>query len=63
MKIRLETNDGGLVHETEIPPFNEAPAVILWGIRVFDEFEEDGDTKVYREVFAYHLVDNPNTTS
>lgn len=34
-KVRLVTADNALVHETEIPPFNEAPRVVGWGDRVF----------------------------
>lgn len=69
MKIRLETRDGSLVHESRIPPFNEAPAVIGWGDRVFEsvlripdaEYDPEDGVEIYREIFAYALTDNPNT--
>lgn len=68
MKIRLETRDGGLVHESQIPPFNEAPDVIGWGDRVFVRLDMSPETSagaddgvvVYRECFAYALTDNLN---
>lgn len=62
MKIKLETRDGSHVHEQEIPPFNEPPQVIFWGIRVFQmhavEKRPNGYT-IYRECFAYALVPHP----
>ena len=62
MKIKLETSDGGFVHEQEIPPCKTAPDVIGWGDRVFQqhatEKRPDGYT-IYRECFAYALVPFP----
>jgi hypothetical protein len=55
MKIRLVTGTQELVHEDTIPPFNEDPEVILWGLRTFKRHLVDGDTTVYAECFAYHL--------
>lgn len=59
MQVKLYTAEGGFVHEARIPPFNEAPKVVFWGIRVFAfhamEKRPDGAVE-YREVFAYALV-------
>jgi hypothetical protein len=63
MKIRLETADGGLVHESQIPPFNEEPRGIMWGNRLFYYFDVASGVVIYREGFTYALTDNPNTTS
>lgn len=63
MKIRLETKDGGLVHESQIPPFNEEPNGITWGTRHFYFYDVVGDVVIFREGFTYTLVDNPNTSS
>lgn len=62
MKVRLETSGGELVTEREIPPFNTAPDVLLWGSRVFRECTPDGprdpgEAFVYREAFAFAIVD------
>jgi hypothetical protein len=66
MKVRLFTKDGGFVHEQEIPPFNDAPDVIIWGLRMFvgpnidgpvsAQYRDADDTYVYEEAFAYALV-------
>lgn len=53
MKIALMTADGDLVHEEEIPDFEQPPLVILWGTRVFSRSEFD--LYVYLECFAYAL--------
>lgn len=62
MKVKLETSEGNFVHEGVLPPFNPAPEVVFWGIRVFKqhaiEKRPDGYT-IYREVFAVALVDMP----
>lgn len=56
MKIKLVTAADELVHdEVEIPPFNEDPEVILWGLRIFKRARVDGEVTVYAECFAYHL--------
>ena len=67
MRIRLTTKAGVaacLVHETDIPPFQTEPEVIVWGSRVFKragaEQVGDGPTVTeYEEVFAYCLVTLP----
>ena len=63
MKIRLTTRQGATVAEGELPPFNERPDVVFWGLRVFTL---DGPSTagvagfaglvVYREAFAVALV-------
>lgn len=64
MKIQLTTvvgnNQPCLVHESEIPPFQVSPEVILWGNRAFQRTTL-GNTElvVYKECFAYVLVDLP----
>lgn len=64
IKVRLETKDGLLVGRTTVLPFNEPPAVLLWGDRVFGLFfaakPEDlpKAEDVYREVFAVAVI-NP----
>ena len=55
-KVRLETREGGLVVEVEIPPFKMFPEVISWGSRTFAHLMQDHQaitTPVYREVTAY----------
>jgi hypothetical protein len=67
MHVRLLTGaTRELVHEAAIPGFNEPPAVILWGSRVFvrdkltaqlDANSTAGYTHEFLEVFAYTLVE------
>lgn len=67
VKVRLETNSGlvekgynPFVAYIQVPPFRTAPAVILWGERVFTraeqqpkEYEGKEPYEVYRECFYY----------
>lgn len=62
--VTLQTSDGTFVHRGKMPTFNVRPAVILWGVRVFAYFgiADEGTDKeavVYREAFAYYLVESP----
>ena len=59
MKIRLLTLDGEFVADKMIPPFRWRPDVIVWGDRTFHESGFDGGFTLYREVFAYCVVDFP----
>jgi hypothetical protein len=60
IRIRLETEDGGLVTAKEyLPPFHTLPAVVVWGQRVFrrDGWDaETGEVPLYRECFWYCLT-------
>ena len=61
-RVRLQTSNGAFVHEQTIPPFNAAPDIIVWGLRLFrrtdlNEIDEHGvHVSVYSEGFAYALV-------
>lgn len=56
-KVRLETSNGELVVHGEVPPFNEAPDVLVWGTRIFkDTYQLQDDERVYRECFAVYLT-------
>lgn len=63
MRVRLETSRQELVHETDIPQFNEPPDYIVWGSRFFlfhdASVQEGGDVfAVYTELdFGYVLPD------
>ncbi len=56
MTVKLYTRNGGFVTEATIPPFIEAPDVVLWGNRVFTYYEAvpDGWYR-YNEVFCYAI--------
>lgn len=67
MKVKLQTSAGDLVAEKEIPDFNEAPDVLIWGDRVFMRDDGHGDNTfnieltaqlvaVYSEAFSYLIV-------
>lgn len=47
--VELQTADGAAVASLAVPPFNEGPAVLIWGGRVFQRHQG----RIYREVFAY----------
>jgi hypothetical protein len=69
--VRLETEDGRLVHQGHILPFKTVPKVVIWGARVF-LFHEDtapkdnpaafqaavqlGAPLIYREAFAAYCL-------
>ena len=57
-RIRLETASGEYVCTGEIPPFNEWPAVVLWGTRIFQlvTTQDREDAPVYRECFSVAVV-------
>jgi hypothetical protein len=58
MRVRLETREGELVTMGRVPPFNIAPEVLIWGVRVFRWHERAKDqTEVYREAFATYLIE------
>lgn len=57
MKVRLETREGELVTNGRVPPFNIAPEVLLWGVRVFRHHYTGGDVEIYREAFATYLIE------
>jgi hypothetical protein len=63
MNVQLETRTGDLVTTGRVPPFNEPPEVLLWGVRVF-RLHDKGDGMVrptiYREAFATYLIDSDN---
>jgi hypothetical protein len=48
MKIKLLTQSGEFVRDAEILPFNEYPAVMIWGDRVFQHSNIESE---YRECF------------
>lgn len=56
-RVRLETRDGGFVASGQIPPFNQTPNVVIWGVRVFEKTDviHEG-ALVYREGFAVYLA-------
>jgi hypothetical protein len=54
MKIKLLTQSGDFVRDAEILPFNEYPAVMIWGDRVFQHSNIQGE---YRECFSYIVID------
>ncbi len=56
VKIQLETADGGFVTDGLMPPFNEDPAVIIWGTRVFRRWADVRGKLIYRECFAWFLA-------
>jgi hypothetical protein len=60
MKVTLKTAQNDFVHETEILDFDEFPAVIVWGTRVFIlAYPGIGE---YRECFCYVLpADRPSS--
>jgi len=57
--VRLEVPSGALVTRGMMPRWmpGKEPAVIVWGSRHFLRHEVDGDIHVYRECFAYALVE------
>lgn len=55
--VRLETRQGDLVAELKMLPFIALPEVVTWGTRTFQLHGDDGTTPVYREVFAFALID------
>lgn len=57
MRVRLETREGELVTNGRVPPFNIAPEVLLWGVRVFRHHGTDNGVEVYREAFATYLIE------
>lgn len=57
-KIELRTCTDKFVKSHEIPAFNELPAVVFWGDRTFSLLKIENEIGVYREVFAYCLVDD-----
>lgn len=59
MQVKLYTHDKKFVSELEIPPFNEYPKVILWGVRVFVLMSQRPLDASYTEVFAYAAPDGP----
>lgn len=66
MKIQLTVKTGtdhqitALVHEAEIPPFQVAPEVIIWGNRAFQRTSlGNAELVIYQECFAYVLIDLP----
>lgn len=65
MRVRLTVPTGELVHETDIPPFNELPHVLIWGDRVFkltdQKAAEPPHAAIYHEAFSYYIVDMPQS--
>lgn len=61
VKVRLETAEGHLVGEPDIPSFMMLPEVLLWGNRVFKQLPPrviDGVmAHPYAEVFYYAIPD------
>ena len=65
MKVKLFTSDGdGFVTEAEIPPFNKAPDLVIWGQRFFVAPNVDADVRAaevrageiaYVEAFTYAI--------
>ena len=51
MIVSLETQRGEFVREIDIPPFVEAPNVLMWGTRVFLKTNENR----YQET-TYYVV-------
>ena len=57
MNVVLNTKDGQLVTEWEIPMFDAAPDVLLFGDRTFRHcYTSVSGVAFYAEVFAYALV-------
>lgn len=54
--IVLETEAGEHVAKVHILPFPKLPRVVMWGLRLFQIFDEDG---VYRECFWTTVVPSP----
>jgi hypothetical protein len=59
-KVRLVTADNALVHETEIPPFNEPPKVVGWGDRVFLVKHLEIDGAILNPAVKVHGVNEAN---
>lgn len=57
VELTVDTVDC-LVGTFEIPPFNEPPAVVIWGDRAFVKKTEFPDRVIYRECFAYTIVED-----
>lgn len=57
MKVRLMTSSMELVATGTVPPFNQYPDVLIWGTRLFTFHHEDTGVGVYREAFAFYLMD------
>ncbi len=61
--ISLRVKGGGLVAKAFIPEFALLPEVVVWGTRMFQHRGPDpdmgGGAILYREVFAYHIVNLP----
>lgn len=60
MHVKLVTGETAeLVQAFDLPEFNEMPAVLIWGSRVFQaRYEEDEDGyDLYDECFAYVIVE------
>lgn len=57
-EVRLETADGHYVTTGIMPAFNEWPAVVLWGTRVFQlqTKGKTGEPTTYSEVFCVAIV-------
>lgn len=56
-QVRLVTATGDLVVEGQVPPFSEAPEVLVWGTRVFVDTRNNSDEmRVYREAFTVYLA-------
>lgn len=55
--VRLETREGELVVSGRVPPFNIAPEVMLWGVRLFRFHDTDNGVLVFREAFSTYLID------
>ncbi len=60
MKVRLETAKGEFVTDGDMPPFNELPEVVMWGVRLFKLVAVEArlldEPAIYRECFAWYLV-------
>jgi hypothetical protein len=56
MPAELQTEDGRHVANVEIPPFQSAPNILIWGLRVFTHHSTDGEKMVYREAGFTYVV-------
>lgn len=52
MTVKLFSADNVFVTALDLPPFNEPPQVLIWGVRVFMRVGAVGAWS-YIEVFAY----------
>jgi hypothetical protein len=57
-KVRLETEGGCYVTTGVLPPFQQWPAVVTWGDRIFQlqTVTKEGKMTTYHEVFAVAVV-------